>query len=165
MQRMRREVLPLLTPAVRTAAADLLERLAARPPRTAPLHGDLSADHIRVVAGAHAHRFGGVIDWADVCIGDPARDLAWLLHGTGRAFAAAVADAYGVDAQTNGRARDWYALGPWHQVLFGLGARRPELVCDGVSQVEHRLLEHQGQARSAPSPARDVTERTGDGQV
>ena len=67
------------------------------------LHGDLYARHLLVDA---SHDLCGVIDWGDVCIGDPSIDLgiAWSFfpaEGRRRFFA-----IYGeVDAATAERAR------------------------------------------------------------
>ena len=73
------------------------------PPRTVLLHGDLHVRHVLVdVSG----RPSGVIDWGDLCIGDPSIDLS-LAYGTfvggaRRSFL----DAYGpVDGLTELRAR------------------------------------------------------------
>ncbi len=73
------------------------------PSRTVMLHGDLHVRHVLVdPAGAAT----GVIDWGDVCVGDPSADLA-IAYG---AFAGEARDAllaaYGaVDGLTELRAR------------------------------------------------------------
>ncbi|WP_045233413.1 phosphotransferase [Deinococcus pimensis] len=65
------------------------------------LHGDLAAEHVMLdVAG----RITGVIDWADTAVGDPARDLAGLVHWGGAALLDAALGAYGgVDVRTRAR--------------------------------------------------------------
>lgn len=150
LARMRRDVLPLLARCCVPAARELLARVGAPPAGEALLHGDLCPDHVRVVHEQGRSRLGGLIDWADACLGDAARDLAWLLHGTSPAFANAAARAYGVDTTagkgTARRARDWYALAPWHQVLFGLGSSRPDLVAQGLLLAESRMPVHDGRA-------------------
>lgn len=86
-----------------------LEAILRSPPPGVPtirvLHGDFAAEHVLVADGAPV----GVIDWSDAALGDPARDLAGLVHWGGAPLLAAALDAYGsVDADTIGRAR-WYA--------------------------------------------------------
>jgi len=90
-----------ITPAVRAAWASAL----AAPPATSRLwlHGDLHTSNVLVRDG----RLAAVVDWGDMCGGDPATDLAafWML------FDAAPRDAglkaYGVDAATRARACGW----------------------------------------------------------
>jgi aminoglycoside phosphotransferase (APT) family kinase protein len=72
------------------------------PPRIAVLHGDLHVRHV-LVDGGHVT---GIIDWGDVCAGDPSIDLSiayGALLGEGRS---ALIDAYGpIDGLTELRAR------------------------------------------------------------
>ncbi len=92
--------------------------LAAPAWRGAPLwlHGDLHPANVIVRDGALA----GIIDFGEMCAGDPATDLsaAWILLPAGAA--ARFFDAYeGVDEATVARARGWgilRALG-----LIGIG--------------------------------------------
>jgi len=97
--------------------------------------GDLGPEHIRVV-GEH---IGGVIDWGDSCVTDPAVDLAWTALGSTAAFAEAVLAAYRPDDDVLARARDWHLLGPWHEVLYGLGEGGPEFVESGLAGTVERL--------------------------
>jgi aminoglycoside phosphotransferase (APT) family kinase protein len=57
----------------REAAERALDRAAGLPPSTSSVlvHGDLHARHVLVERG----RLSGVIDWGDVCVGDPSIDL------------------------------------------------------------------------------------------
>jgi aminoglycoside phosphotransferase (APT) family kinase protein len=60
-----------------TQVADLLDRAARLrlPPRAPVLcHGDLHLRHVLALADGRA---GGVIDWGDVCLADPAIDLSF----------------------------------------------------------------------------------------
>lgn len=70
------------------------------------LHGDLAAEHVLL------GRDGvpcALIDWSDACLGDPARDLAGLLHWGGDPLLDAALTAYGdVPGEVRERAR-WYA--------------------------------------------------------
>jgi aminoglycoside phosphotransferase (APT) family kinase protein len=88
-------------------AVDRLLRDGARlaPPAAPPVlvHGDL---HVRHLLLDDAGEASGVIDWGDVCLGDPAVDLALAYAAfTGEARAALI-DAYGgVDPERELRAR------------------------------------------------------------
>jgi aminoglycoside phosphotransferase (APT) family kinase protein len=138
--RCRREVLPLLERDERRRAEAMFERfLTLGPTERRLIHADLGPAHI-------LHRrseLTGVIDWSDACLGDPALDLAWLLHGTGEAFATDLLEAYRSerpdDAGLGERALFYHRLGPWHEVLFGLKHGRPELVESGLEGVRSRL--------------------------
>ena len=73
------------------------------PPRTLVLHGDL---HVRHVLVDDSGRASGVIDWGDVCAGDPSADLS-IAYGSFIGDARnAFFDAYGpIDGLTELRAR------------------------------------------------------------
>jgi aminoglycoside phosphotransferase (APT) family kinase protein len=66
----------------RAAAETLLREATDLPPspRRATVHGDLHFRHVLVDAG-RANPLAGIIDWGDLCRGDPAMDLhlAWSL--------------------------------------------------------------------------------------
>lgn len=85
------------------------DALAAEPFHHAPvwLHGDLHGQNVLGEAGALV----GIIDWGDLCSGDPAVDLGavWGLLDDPRARAAAVA-AYAPDATLLARAKGWAVL-------------------------------------------------------
>lgn len=68
------------------------------------LHGDLHARNVLTRDGA----FSGVIDWGDICAGDPATDLAavWALFEDAGARGRALA-AYGADEALVTRAKGW----------------------------------------------------------
>jgi aminoglycoside phosphotransferase (APT) family kinase protein len=135
LERMAREVLPLLPGHVAAEGRALLARMAAPPPRGRLVHADLGPEHIRVVG----ERVTGVIDWGDSGIGDPALDLAWTTLGADRPFADAVLAAYVPDDELVTRARDWHQLGPWHEVLYGLGLGEPGFVESGLAGTVGRL--------------------------
>jgi aminoglycoside phosphotransferase (APT) family kinase protein len=135
LDRMRSDVLPLLGGVAAAEGARLLDACAAPPPRLALVHADLGPEHILIGDGT----ISGVIDWTDARVGDPAIDLAWLLYGAPPAVAAAVAESYGVDGPTRRRARAWHRLGPWHEVLYGLGSGPDEFVASGLAGVRARL--------------------------
>ena len=104
------------------------------------IHSDLGPDHILCRDGAVV----GVIDWTDARVGDPALDFAWLLHAPDTPFAEWLLDAYGeaggrIDPSLPERALYFHRLGPWHEVLWGLGNGRDELVESGLAGVRARL--------------------------
>jgi aminoglycoside phosphotransferase (APT) family kinase protein len=90
-------------------ATDEVSRLLADaerlppPPRTVLLHGDLHVRHVLVDGSAGVT---GVIDWGDLCVGDPSIDLS-LAYGSFAGDARrAFLEAYGpVDGLTELRAR------------------------------------------------------------
>jgi aminoglycoside phosphotransferase (APT) family kinase protein len=88
---------------------DAVERLLAEavelppPPRIRVLHGDLHMRHVLVGGDGEAT---GVIDWGDVCAGDPAIDLSIAYGSFAGTARRALLDAYGpVDGLTELRAR------------------------------------------------------------
>lgn len=132
--RFEADVVPLL-PARRRETAHELLAAARRLTGGTLVHGDLGPDHVLTADGV----LTGVIDFGDVHLGDPALDLAWALHDTAPAFAAAVADAYGVTEDQRARALTWHRLGPWHHVTFGLDHDDPVITRDGLLGVLARL--------------------------
>lgn len=98
------------------------EAVAAPAWQGAPLwlHGDLHPANVVVRDGVLA----GVVDFGDLCSGDPATDLsaAWLLLPTGAA--SRFFDAYGrADAATASRARGWALLRALGLVQIGRDGR------------------------------------------
>ncbi|SDM44561.1 aminoglycoside phosphotransferase family protein [Allokutzneria albata] len=101
------------------AAREIVDKATSVPVwRGAPtwLHGDLHPANVTVREGTLA----GVIDFGDMCAGDPATDLsaAWILLPAGAAsrFFAAYED---LDEATIARARGWAVLRAW--ALIGIG--------------------------------------------
>lgn len=137
----RDRVLPLLADderdeAERQAQAYLLADANAA--FTAALvHRDLGPEHVLVAEG----HVTGIIDWADACVGDPAIDFAWPLHGVGDEFAAQLLDAYGgdVDPSFLERARFYHVLGPFYEVVYGQDTNQPQLVESGLAGIRRRL--------------------------
>jgi aminoglycoside phosphotransferase (APT) family kinase protein len=84
------------------------------------LHGDLHPANVIVQDG----RLCGVIDFGDMCAGDPATDLsaAWILlpAGTASRFFDMYAQA---DAATIARARGWAVLRALHLIVIGQNGR------------------------------------------
>jgi aminoglycoside phosphotransferase (APT) family kinase protein len=135
LERMRRDVVPLLPAGLRAVGADLLSRVAVPPTEPRLVHGDLGPEHLRVTGEAVT----GVIDWGDSGLGDPAIDLAWTAYGAAPAFAEAVLTAYGAGDAIRARGLDLHLLGPWHEVLYGLGSGGPAFVESGLAGAVARL--------------------------
>ncbi|MFE3453678.1 phosphotransferase [Nonomuraea sp. NPDC059194] len=132
VERLRHEVVPRLVD--RGPAMALLDRVGGLPADTV-VHGDLGSEHLLAEGG----ELTGVIDFSDAHVGDRALDLSWILYGTPRAFAEAVADEYGVTEEERDRALVWHQLGPWHEVLYGLDNDDPASVESGLAGVTARL--------------------------
>ena len=60
------------------------------------LHADVSPEHVLV--SAVSATITGVIDWGDVCIGDPARDFIYLYEDWGPEFLGFVLDGYSLES-------------------------------------------------------------------
>jgi aminoglycoside phosphotransferase (APT) family kinase protein len=132
LARFRRAVLPRVPGPRRGLAESLLERLSQPPPAPVLVHGDVGPGHVLMDGTV-----SGVIDWSDAHVGDPALDLAWLIHGS--SAGQSVATAYDADAALLKRAHDWHMLGPWHEVLYGLDIGGPAYVETGMAGVLARL--------------------------
>ncbi len=134
VRRYRRDVLPLLDADERAAGERLLAEHARAAFEPALAHADLGPAHILV----DGDRITGVLDWTDACAGDPAIDLAWPLYGAPRELAMALRSRYGVSEDLSRRALVFHALGPWHEVMYGLGTD-PRRVVSGLARVRARL--------------------------
>jgi len=100
-------------------------------------HGDIGPPHVLVT---EAGDLAGVIDWGDAEVGDPAGDIAWILHampGPGERVLA----AYGgePDSRFRQRALAIYRLMPWSDIQRGLQTDDPGLVEEGLSGYRARL--------------------------
>lgn len=105
------------------AAREIWEKAVAEPVWDGPptwLHGDLHPANVVVQEGTLA----GVIDFGEMCAGDPATDLsaAWILlpAGTASRFFDAYANA---DEPTIARARAWAVLRAIHLISIGRNGR------------------------------------------
>ncbi|MGY5206573.1 aminoglycoside phosphotransferase family protein [Nocardia gipuzkoensis] len=105
------------------SAREVWEKAVAAPAWEGPplwLHGDLHPANVIVSDGMLA----GVIDFGDMCAGDPATDLsaAWILLPAGTA--SRFFDAYGqADEATITRARGWAVLRALGLIAIGQGGR------------------------------------------
>lgn len=105
--------------AARRVWREALEASAWQGPRVW-LHGDLHPANVVVRDGALA----GVLDFGDLCAGDPATDLsaAWILLPAGAAQQCF--ELYGSDEDTVARARGWAALRALGLIMIGQNGRR-----------------------------------------
>jgi aminoglycoside phosphotransferase (APT) family kinase protein len=112
--------------------------------RPVPVHGDFAAEH--VLYDPVANSITGVIDWSDAALGDPALDLAGLIHwGGDRLLRAVLADYRGpADRQTLERAHFLAACRGVADVAFGLDAGRPEYVQGGLRALKLAIPTSQG---------------------
>lgn len=132
----RRRVLPLADHAEAERVLD--EASATLLQRDGPtvIHADLGPAHLLCDDEGAV----GVIDWSDVCIGDPATDLAWLLNGSARRLRRPLIEGLELDAATVARADLFHRLGPWWEVVHGLDQRQPHVVDSGLEGIRSRLL-------------------------
>ncbi|PYY64170.1 macrolide 2'-phosphotransferase [Curtobacterium sp. MCPF17_003] len=121
------------------------------------VHGSLGTGALLVDGDAVT----GVLDWGELRLGDPAKDLAWVLAGRRDAFdtvlSAYEANGGGRDRQLAQRARVHHELETAHWLLHGVLAKSTEVVDDAVSMM-HRLVD----AVHAPSaePLQSVSPET-----
>lgn len=99
------------------------------------VHGDLGPAHLL----CDHQGLLAIIDWADIALGDPAHDLAWILNGLDRRLRAPFLTISGVDDDALLRADTIHRLGPWWEVLYGLEHHLPTLVESGKAGIEARL--------------------------
>ena len=132
-----RVVVPCLPPDRRAAGEALLTSIGEirGNVQVAVVHDDLGPSHLLCDEGG----LRGVIDWGDVCIGDPAIDLAWALNGAPPTIARVVRDRVVVDEAEVERARLYHRLGPWYEVEYGLRIHDDSFVDSGVRGIVDRL--------------------------
>lgn len=137
-----RETLPVAAGLAPAAAGRWRAFLEAGPGsvpvgRRALLHNDLAAEHLLYDAGTRS--LSGVIDWADAAIGDPAADLAGVLHWGGMPLLERVLAAYDgpADEATIACARWLAACRGAADVAFGLERDRAEYVAAGLRALRH----------------------------
>jgi aminoglycoside phosphotransferase (APT) family kinase protein len=142
--RMQRQVLPLLESTDQRVGAALLERVRRTTP-TVFAHRDLGPEHLLIAGGC----VSGIIDWTDAGLDDPALDLAWVVTATPSRFRDGLLRVYAPRPDELDRALDWYRMGPWHEVLWGLDEGGSAYVRSGLHGIHRRLhaLPHPG-----PSP-------------
>lgn len=135
IERFDAHVLPVL--ADRRRAARLLDqaRELLGDHERCLVHGDLGPAHLL----CDDQGLSAVIDWADLALGDPAHDLAWILNGLDRRLRAPFLAISSVDDEVLLRADIIRRLGPWWEVLYGLERNLPSFVDSGRAGIEDRL--------------------------
>jgi aminoglycoside 2''-phosphotransferase len=113
----REHIAPQLSPAARAAAQDALDAFFAVRYVPAVIHGDFSSDHILFDARRAAL---AVIDFGDLTIGDPVRDLYGLAEDYGEDFLQAVVAGYGgaLDPGWRVRARLYARVRPVFEAAY-----------------------------------------------
>jgi aminoglycoside phosphotransferase (APT) family kinase protein len=118
-------------------SVDELLREGARLPQPAGepvlVHGDLHVRHLLLADDLAA---AGVIDWGDVCLADPAVDLALGYAGFSGEARAALLDAYGgVDAERELRARCLAVRLSALLVGYAAADERPGLLAEALAGI------------------------------
>ena len=112
------------------------ERFLASPPSTTSaarrlVHGDLAAEHVLLDEQGVPR---AVIDWSDAVVGDPALNLAGLIHWGGQPMLSAALETYtgAADQDTLGRARWFAACRAVADIAFGETQQRRAYVRAGL---------------------------------
>ncbi|WIE53845.1 MULTISPECIES: phosphotransferase [unclassified Curtobacterium] len=126
------------------------------------VHGGLAADRVLVV-GDHV---SGVLGWGELRLGDPARDLAWVLSARNASAFETVMHAYTAgggarDRQVPQRARLYHELETAQWLLHGVQVKSTEVVDDAVAMM-HRLVDvvHSPLAQPLQAASPDTMEIT-----
>ena len=106
--------------------------------RPTVVHGDLTSD--RVLAAGDS--ITGILHWGDVCVADPADDLAWLLVAAAPDVTDSIMEAYQLrrteltDPHLADRAllAGELALARW--LLYGVRSQDDEIIDDAVAMLE-----------------------------
>ena len=139
--KIRSRVLRLLQPdearAVESFWRSFLENAGYFHFRPVLIHRDLDDAHVLV--DAERGRITGVIDFGDVCVGDPALDFA----GFEGSFRAGMLSSYKLplDETFEERATIYrQKISPFHAVLYGLEINDPDWVRRGVEAIRERIV-------------------------
>lgn len=136
LQDFRQRVLPLVDDLRAERTLDQAGAVLVQPGSRAVIHADLGPTHLLF----DDEGLTGVIDWSDVCVGDPATDLAWLLNGCSERLRGPLIEQLGLDAAAVARADLLHRLGPWWEVVHGLDQHQPHFVDSGLDGIRSRLL-------------------------
>ena len=113
------------------------------------VHGSLSADSFLITDDS----VSAVLGWSALCVGDPARDLHWLLASRGAAGETAVASyasaRQGNDPRITQRAMLYAELELARWLLHGTDTRNQGIVDDAVAMLDG-LVDNVHQATSHP---------------
>jgi macrolide phosphotransferase len=113
------------------------------------VHGSLSADSFLITEDSVT----GILGWSALCVGDPARDLHWLLASRGAAGETAVASyaaaRQGNDPRITQRAMLYAELELARWLLHGTDTRNQGIVDDAVAMLDG-LVDNVHQSTSHP---------------
>ena len=128
VERMSRDVLPRLPSSLRPAGAALLERVSTARSDSRLAHGT----SVRSTSGSSARRSPGSSTGATAA--SATRPSTWPgpRFGTGRPFARRRGRGVRARGRLVAAGSDLHRLGPWHEVLYGLGSARPDFVHSGL---------------------------------
>jgi aminoglycoside phosphotransferase (APT) family kinase protein len=117
------------------------------------IHGSLSADSFLITDDA----VSGILGWSALAVGDPARDLHWLLAARGEAAESAMA-AYskarqGSDQRITQRAMLYAELELARWLLHGSDTRNQSIVDDAVAMLDALVETVHSQTMHPLSPA------------
>jgi hypothetical protein len=151
--RIRSHVYPVLDPGARLFLDRLFDAFLGNARYTdRPLtlcHGDLSSDHILVEGQGGRLRLSGVIDFGDVCIGDPSGDFAAWRGEYGDEFFWRVLESYPGTAEEKRILADVAnfrrALMPTVEIGYGIDTGNRDYVEEGkaaLAEIMRRLETH-----------------------
>jgi aminoglycoside phosphotransferase (APT) family kinase protein len=138
--------LPVMAPAMPRPLLDraqaFLARTLPKPYAGAPrlIHYDIGDAHALVDVGSR--RVSGLIDWGDVCLGDPAFDVSGVMQWLGESAVMQGFPAYGdapLDEGFLDRARVGAAYASFSALWYGVDEGRPDYVRSGLRSLEHVL--------------------------
>ena len=117
------------------------------------IHGSLSAESFLITDDA----VSGILGWAGLSVGDPARDLHWLLAARGREAEAAMS-AYstarqGSDSRITQRAMLYAEMELARWLLHGTATRNQAIVDDAVAMLDGLVENVHSQTMHPLSPA------------
>jgi aminoglycoside phosphotransferase (APT) family kinase protein len=129
-----REVLPLLPADLRGMVEADLGSEPAVAETGVVIHHDLGPDHVLF---DDEGRLTGVIDFTDAAVGNPNVDLIGVLIAAGEDAVQTAARVAGIEPDWDFIQRYWRS-GPLHEVVYGLGTERDELVAAGIAGARRR---------------------------
>lgn len=132
---------PLLPAELHHASANVLEMVSSildSPPALTLVHRDLGLVHVLGEGG----QVTGIIDWSDASIGDPSIDFAAIMAAASPGGIESLFHHYHapVDAGFRERARTWWQLAPFHDILHALDTTDPPLLAEGIAGLERRII-------------------------
>jgi len=143
-------IAPHLSRAERRRLSDLIARHLRDPLNFAGqarmLHADLSADHVLLVDESVT----GILDWGDVCFGDPDYDFGYLYDDFGEAFVREMAAHYGHEDPDRlvRKARYFSIADQIGTIVYGSGEALPGDVEESWRRLHALLADDANRARA-----------------